>query len=327
MSPKEKLMMQVMAVFREKGQKALELAKRTVLQEEVEFQPLRDALRYFMTEWQDFLHPALLSLACEAVGGRSDEATGVGAAIVLLAAGADAHDDIIDESTVKGDYPTVYGKFGKDIAILAGDILLFKGMQLLHESCEKLPQNKKQMILEIIKQAFLEISSAEAEEASHRGNLELTGQEYLKIIKKKVAAGEASMKIGAILGSGTTEQTELLGEYGRTFGLLMTIRDEFVDMFEMDELKNRVDKECLPLPILFAFTDSSRKTAILRSLKEEITEETVERILDLTLTSKEIRDLKNMLKQMARTEVQRISTFRKHKELFILSLKATLEDL
>jgi hypothetical protein len=72
MMPKKKLMEQGIAILRERGQEALEVAKKAILQEEIEFKPLREALRYFMKDWKDVLHPALLSLACEAVGGNPD---------------------------------------------------------------------------------------------------------------------------------------------------------------------------------------------------------------------------------------------------------------
>ena len=144
MKPKQELVKQVKALLWGRGQEALEIAKQALLQEKVEFVPLQVALRYFMEEfWVDVLHPALISLACEAVGGSTDATTQIGAAVVLLAGGADVHDDIIDQSTIKDTKPTVFGKFGKDIAILVGDALLFKGLYMLHEACEQLPENQK----------------------------------------------------------------------------------------------------------------------------------------------------------------------------------------
>ena len=109
---------------------------------------LGEALRYFFESWFDVLYTTLISLSCEAVGGNRNETVKLGAAIIILAGGADIHDDIIDKSTSKGSTPTVFGKFGQDIAILAGDALLFKGIYLLHEACESLPANKKQEIEE-----------------------------------------------------------------------------------------------------------------------------------------------------------------------------------
>jgi hypothetical protein len=91
MPTQKKLVLQVRDLLFERGQKVLGIAKQIILQEEISFEPLQDALRYFMLNWEDVLHPALLSLACEAVGGDPDLPTQVGDSLVLLAGGADVH--------------------------------------------------------------------------------------------------------------------------------------------------------------------------------------------------------------------------------------------
>jgi len=101
MRVKKRLVEKAGAIMLERGHAAVELAKEKMLSEQVEYAPLRDALRYFMGDWKDFLHPALVSLACEAVGGKHEETAQIGASLVLLAGGADVHDDIIDESITK----------------------------------------------------------------------------------------------------------------------------------------------------------------------------------------------------------------------------------
>jgi geranylgeranyl diphosphate synthase type I len=329
MASEEKLVMQVRALLWEKGKAALEMAKQAILQEKIPFRPLEEALQFFILGWEDVLHPALLSLSCEAVGGNPADTTHVGAALVLLAGGADVHDDVIDQSTVKDSKPTVYGKFGKDLAVLVGDALLFRGLYALHDGCEALPKAQKQAILELTKQAFFGISSAEAKEASLRGKTEPgTAGEYLEMIKMKAAVGEATTKIGAVLGGGTPEQVDMLGRYGKTLSVLYTIRDEFIDTFELDELKNRVEKECLPLPILHALEDSGKADKILRLVRANpITEKELELILDLVIDSKEAMELKKEMRLMIREDNQRLQSVKVNKSTFKLLLQSMMEDL
>ncbi len=188
MAPEKKLIMQVKKLLLERGREALETARQAVLKETVPFKPLEDALRFFIMNWEDVLHPAMLSLACESVGGKPEATAQIGAAMVLLAGGADVHDDVIDQSRIKDSKSTVFGKFGKDIAILVGDALLFKGLYLLHEACVTLPEDKQQSILELTEQAFFGISSAEAKDASLRGKTDsCVAKEYLEMIKMKAA--------------------------------------------------------------------------------------------------------------------------------------------
>jgi len=134
----EEVMEEVQKIFRKRGSKALEMARKEVLEEEIECKEVREALKYFMTEyWQDLARPALLSLCCEAVGGDPDATIPVAIPLSLISGGIDIHDDIIDQSTIKDGRPTVYGRFGKDVALLVGDALLFKGLTLLHKSDDK----------------------------------------------------------------------------------------------------------------------------------------------------------------------------------------------
>ncbi len=144
MSTNEKLLQQVNAILLKRSKKAIESAKKAVSQEQIKDPKLREALHYFMEEiCADASHPTLLSLACEAVGGNPDKTVGVAKAIVLLTGAADIHDDIIDQSQTKDLKPTIYGKFGKDIAIVAADILWIKGMLTLNEECEHFQLEKK----------------------------------------------------------------------------------------------------------------------------------------------------------------------------------------
>jgi geranylgeranyl pyrophosphate synthase len=328
MTKEDKLMQKVIDLFQERGLAAVEASKQYALKDNIAYQPLESALQFFMEEiWFDFLHPSLIALSCEAVGGETEKTLNIGAAIVLLAGGADIHDDIIDESVAKGSTPTVFGKFGRDVAVLAGDILLQKGLYLLHESCAGLPKYQKQEILELVNNAFLEICSGEAHEASLRCKTDISRQEYLNIISQKVAASEATTRIGAILGGGSRKEIDQLGHIGRTYGILMTIRDDFVDVFEADELKNRFEKECLPLPVLLALQDESRKEAVLRLLGSELTEDTIEKILDLVMSSKDTVQLLEDLNCWAEKEITLLLSLKNCRDIFKLLLHATLEDL
>ena len=328
MAPEEKLMQRAIDLIQERGQKAVEKSRELALLDDTGYGPLNQAIKYFMDEfWYDFLHPALISLACKAVGGNGEDTTSVGAAIVLLAGAADIHDDIIDESEIKEPYLTVFGKFGRDIAVLSGDALLLKGLYVLHESLMLLPREKARLILESVRQAFLELCGGEAREANLRGKTEISRQDYLEIIKQKAAASEATTRIGAILGGGTEKEIELLGHFGRTYGMLLTLRNEFIDVFEPDELRNRVENECLPIPILLAFQDDARKAKILQLFKKKMTARNIERILDLSLDSKETRALVRDMKKWVENEISEISPLLHCRNELTSLLIATLEDI
>jgi tRNA 2-selenouridine synthase SelU len=107
----------------------------------------------------------------------------------------------------------------------------------------------------------------------------------------------------------------------------LALRDEFVDIFEPDEIKNRFEQECLPLPVLLALHDDSKRSTILKLLKSQITEESIEKILDLSIDDKETRNLETEMKSLIAQEIAGLSQVKQCRESLELLLNATLEDL
>ena len=328
MATKKKLVLQARELLFERGQKGLDSARQIMKEEKIPYEPLKVAIDYFMDSWEDVVHPALLSLACEAVRGNADVTTQVGAALVLLAGGADLHDDILDESLTKDSKPTVFGKFGKDLTVLAGDALLFKGLYMLHQACDVLSKQQKESILELTEQAFFRMSSAEAKEISLREQTD-AADEYLKMIKMKSAVSEATMKIGAILGNGKAEEIQFMGDFGKSFGVLFTLRDEFIDVLDYKELENRREKECLPLPIQFALRDPSKRKEISRLIaKATLTKGDSEKIFDLVRGLKQNVALKKEMLEKVKTLSNEIKLSKLRQKNFLkLLLNSMIEDL
>ena len=324
-------MEKVKNLLEKRGRKAYEIAKEQILNEEIAYEPIREALQYFIQElWHNFQHPALLSLTCESVGGKTENTTSIGVALILLTGAADIHDDIVDQSETKGSKPTVFGKFGIDIALLTGDALLLKGCTLLQKACECLPKKQGEAITNLVKEAFFEIGIAEAKEATFKGNWDLDPEEYLDIIRMKAAIADVTARIGAIIGGGSSDEIEALGKYGRTLGILATIRDDFIDVFEPDELKNRAENECLPLPVLYAFRDQKVKKEITDLLrKQELTEEVAFNIVEIMMKEEGIKVLKRKMRLILEEGYESVRLIEKQKISNILRtmIRALMEDL
>ncbi len=74
-------------------------------------------------------------LSSKAVGAIPKNLQSVATAMLLITSSGDIHDDIVDNSSRKFSRKTVVGKYGKEIALLAGDMLLIQGMTLLQNEC------------------------------------------------------------------------------------------------------------------------------------------------------------------------------------------------
>ena len=155
----------VESAVEERGREAVQRARRQILKSKHRDGIVYEALEHFARVTLAGglpVFPALVSLSREAVDGKTEKTAAVGAALTLIAGTADVHDDIIDQSTTKYSKKTVFGKFGSEIALLAGDALLAQGLTLLQEECEDLSKDQRKAILSLVSRAIFDICNAEA---------------------------------------------------------------------------------------------------------------------------------------------------------------------
>jgi geranylgeranyl pyrophosphate synthase len=335
MSSELELMESVKGIIEKRGTAAIEQARKELLDTRYDSGSVSSALKYFaQVTLQGGLpvFPALISLSCEAVGGKTAKTTSIGAALTLIAGAADIHDDIIDQSTVKYSKKTVLGKFGSDTALLAGDALLIQGVMLLHKECDSLPEEQRETILSLLFQAFMKISKAEAAETRLMKKLDVQPEKYFEIIKMKAVVPELHCKIGAILGNGDASAVEALGHYGLTFGITSTVRDEFIDLLEYQELRNRLENECPPLPFLWALQNSRIKTEVMALLKNAwLSRNNFREITRIILKSQEVQRLKRDICSLAKKDLSRLKLLKDEQirrvlQILLLASLAYLEE-
>ena len=326
---RKKLMEKMLTELAKRSKRPLDLARKEITAIRIESQDGRNALEHYSANWNDYTHPGILSFACEAVGGKQADALPMQVIILLWAAAIDIHDDIIDETETKNGKPTVYGKFGKNVALLIGDALWMRGFMLLCKYMKNLPPNVIDRIVNVIQDTLSQVGDAHLIESKQRTQREIRPDEYLRMVKKKGANIELLMQVGAIIGKGSAKEVRALGEYGRILGSLITLREEFVDMFEPEELQSKVKARCLPLPILYALEDTRYGREIAKILSEEvISTEVAEKIVDLVFKSRGAKTLlKSMQSLFEQATVVLSETSARHNAKLSLLAKATLEDL
>jgi geranylgeranyl pyrophosphate synthase len=293
----------VLTELAKKSKNGLEFAKRTILSENIQYRKLRDALEYYVSRWNDVTHPGLFAVAFEAVRGDPQVAIPFQAALAMIAAAFDIHDDIIDKSELKHGEPTVLGKFGEEIALLLGNAFLIEGFTLFGKSLEESHQERAK-VFETIKQSLYEFGNAHALELSLKNRADAPLEEYLKIVKMKAASIEGDMRIGAIVGGGTHKEVETLARYGRILGTLAMLREEFVDVFDVEELNQRVSSEYLPIPILYAMQDTGSKKKIEKLIANKITSSNVDALVDIVFETKKVGNLKRYMEELVYEAIQ-----------------------
>jgi geranylgeranyl pyrophosphate synthase len=297
-----------LGIIEARGRNALEDACQELLQSKFEGGMLSGALHYyakFIFPRVLPIFPALISLSCELVGGKPEKTRSLGAAMMLITASGDVHDDIIDRSTHKFRRKTVFGKYGNDIALLVGDALLVQGMLLFQERCESLDYSQRTLISNLIGQSFFEISKAEAIESNLWKKSHRTRNEYYEIIRLKGSVAELQCRIGGILGNADEKELDSLADYGRAVGILSTMKDEFLDILSFSELQHRFKNELPPYPIFCALQNELLKKQINPIIeKSAFSRKNLKIIVNLVLKSKEVQKIKMDLKSLGENELK-----------------------
>jgi len=291
----------IMADIEQRSKKGFDLAKQVLRAEKIAHPKLHDALDYYLENWKEFTHPGIFSMACEAVGGDPDVVLPTQAAIAMMAAAFDVHDDIIDKSEVKHEIPTVYGKFGAAMTLLLGNAFLIEGFKIFADSTTILPKEKGKNALETLKKLLFEVGNAHALEVGLKERKNITPSEYMKITEMKAASIEADMHFGALFGGGKNADVEVLARIGRILGILATLRDDLIDVFDIEELRQRISAQDLPLPLIFAMQDQKTKEEIINILsKPKITKSDVATLVDSTLESESAIELRKYMQLLVR---------------------------
>ena len=315
--------------LKKRSKNGLEVAKKTILAENIEYKELREALEHYTQNWSDFTHPGLFSIACEAVDGDPNASVKAQAAITMMAGAFDIHDDIIDKSDTKHGTPTVFGKFGQELALLLGNAFLIEGFTLFGESIGGLPEKERNKLLGTLKRSFFEVGNAHALELNVKKN-DSPPEVYMRVLEMKAASIEADMRIGAAIGGGTSEEVEALARYGRVLGILGTLREEFIDVFEIDELSQRSRNEYLPIPVLYAMQNDKAKRRIKALFaKKKLTDDDVDELVTIVFQARSVKNIKKRMKDLIAEAIYSVSNTQNSKARVLLQnlASATLEDL
>src|SRR5262245_10093668 len=196
------------------------------------------------------VRPALLLLASRLSGYRGERAVTLASTVEFIHTASLLHDDIIDEATTRRGRRSVNSRWGNDVTVLLGDFLYTKSMAMA------LSQDNLR-ILRLLSDVTLRMIEGEILEIERDGDLHITEDAHLDIIKRKTAhLFSACMRIGAMLGDVGDERERALADYGLDLGICFQLVDDLLD-FTADEkvlgkpVANDLREGKLTLPAIF----------------------------------------------------------------------------
>jgi geranylgeranyl diphosphate synthase type II len=229
---------------------------------------LAEAMRHALMTGGKRLRPVICLLAAEAVGGNMENARYAAAAIELLHNYTLVHDDLpsMDNDTLRRGKPTVWAKYGETTAVLAGDALQALAFQILAKTQENRPGDVSR-VLRILAEKAVNVVRGQVEDLSRRED-----SDYYFIYEHKTAdLFVAAAKMGAIIGGGSDEEVEAIGEYALNLGLAFQYEDDLLDgdaPWSKEETSRLVDESTSKA--LAALDRISCDTFLLSSLAKKL---------------------------------------------------------
>jgi len=143
------------------------------------------------------------------------------ASIIEMIHGASLlHDDVIDDSDMRRNRPSINSIYGNKTAIMFGDILYSKGFYELN--------NIDKRVSKVISNAVVQLSLGELADVSLSKEFNTDRDRYLKMIYQKTASLiEASAESASILAGKNSTSYKT---YGRNLGLAFQMIDDILDI-------------------------------------------------------------------------------------------------
>lgn len=189
---------------------------------------LIDPVKYFLSMGGKRLRPMLALMACNMYSDKIDD-------VIMPAAGLEVfhnftliHDDIMDHSSLRRNYPTVHKKWNVNQAILSGDVMAF----IANECFLQTPAPFLQRVFKVFNKAAVEVCVGQQLDIEFEKARVVSQQEYLRMIELKTAALiAASVRIGVIIGGAEARDSDMMYDFGRNLGLAFQIQDDMLDTY------------------------------------------------------------------------------------------------
>jgi len=214
------------------------------------------------------------------------------------------HDDVVDESEVRRNVPTVNSLFNNRVAVLAGDFLF-------GQSAWYLANLDNLEVVKLLSEVIKDMAEGEIQQGLNRFDTNTSIDAYLEKTYNKTASLIANSAKGAGLLSDVSAQTATdLYYYGRFIGLAFQIVDDILDFTASTEALGKpagsdLISGNLTAPVLYALEEKPYLEVLIE--REFAQPEDIEQAIALVMESRGIERSRALAAQYAETAVQRIT--------------------
>ncbi len=194
-----------------------------------EVETLTEIASYVVNSGGKRIRPIVTLLSFRVVGGEDvGKAINMATAIELIHTGSLIHDDINDGGELRRGRASALKKFGLEDSLVTGDFLFSKVLELGGQFGEE--------VILITADACSSLPSGEVLQRRFRFDTSITVDQYVGMTERKTARLiSAGARSGALIGSGTPDQVQRLGEFGKNLGITFQIVDDILDVIGSEE--------------------------------------------------------------------------------------------
>lgn len=195
---------------------------------DTEADKLIDPVRYILSIGGKRLRPVLALMGCNLFNDKIDEAIMPATGIEVFHNFTLVHDDIMDQASVRRNFPTVHSKWNINQAVLSGDVMAFIANDCFMQS----PARCLLKVFKVFNRAAIEVCIGQQLDIDFEKASIVSQDDYMRMIELKTAVLlAASVKIGAIIGGAEDKDSELLYDFGKNLGMAFQIQDDLLDIY------------------------------------------------------------------------------------------------
>ena len=189
---------------------------------------LYEPVKYILSIGGKRIRPAMVLMACGLFSKKVSRAARCALAIEVFHNFTLLHDDIMDNSSLRRNKPTVHEKWNRNRAILSGDAMSILSYRLIGECpSETIPD-----VLPLFTDTALKVCEGQQYDMNFETRNDISVDDYIKMITLKTSVLiAASLKLGAMLGGASHSDSDLMYEFGKNIGIAFQLRDDILDAY------------------------------------------------------------------------------------------------
>ena len=197
---------------------------------------------YSMSGGGKRLRPVLLLITTEAFGGNIEEAMPAAMAVEVFHNFTLLHDDIMDNAAVRRGKPSVFAKWGGNVALLSGDAMLITAYKHLAQiESERLPR-----VMQLFNDMALEVCEGQQYDMDFETKDKVSVIDYIQMIERKTSALlSGSATIGATLAGASDEDIKKIYRFATELGLAFQLQDDMLDSYGDEALGKKIGGDIL----------------------------------------------------------------------------------